>query len=366
MVVPLKDQLKKKNKDVAGTSDLIGKIRSDRNSNGISSDEKNVSNRGSGEDVGALVGNVLKPSVSPPKSGLTDSDWTELLSVPSQATSASRSNGISGIRGVRKDGRKKGVSGTNLSGLEVKRNQKGQNIGVRASPKSSVLLVNKVNGGNVGGKISDGEESKVAEGRDSRVKSGSAEGRELNGEEKSPSLLGMDKNEADEERTSVSESLGDKNSIVGRVGDGVSDLKIGKGDDHSRDGSSFGGIDKQNVGPRRSFSMKKGSSSLTPSSLSDGGSASETDSTSTSDSEIEREKEERRMRKAQILAEKAAAKALEAIKERENMVARLEGEKESLEKILEERANQQAQEVTLLFPICRTYVCSNNCSLSII
>ncbi|KAF7124563.1 hypothetical protein RHSIM_Rhsim12G0138900 [Rhododendron simsii] len=345
-VVPLKDQLKKKNKDVAETSDLIGKIRSDRNSNETS----NGSKRGSGEDVGALVVNVVKPSVSPPKSGLTDSDWTELLSVPSQATSASRSNGVSGIRGIRKDGRRKGVSGSNLSGLEVKRNQKGQNTGLRASPKSGVLLVNKVNGG----RISDGEESKVADRmqRNSRVKSGSednyAEGRELDGKERSPSLVGMEKNEANEERNSVSETLADKDSLVGRVGDGVSDLKIGKGDDHSRVRSSFGGIDKKTVGPRSHSSMKKGSSTFTPSSLSDGGSASETDSTSSSDSEIEREKEERRRRKAQILAEKAAAKALEAIKERENMVARLEGEKQSLEKILEERANQQAQEASEL------------------
>lgn len=353
MVVPLKDQLKKKNKDVAETSDLIGKIQSDRNSNETS----NGSNRGSGEDVGALVVNVVKPSVSPPKSGLTDSDWTELLSVPSQATSASRSNGVSGIRGVRKDGRRKGVSGSNLSGLEVKRNQKGQNTGLRASPKSGVPLVNKVNGG----KISDGEESKVADTvqRNSRVKSGSednyAEGRELDGKERSPSLVGMEKNEANEERNSVSETLADKDSLVGRVGDGVSNLKIGKGDDHRRVRSSFGGIDKPTVGPRSHSSMKKGSSTFTPSSLSDGGSASETDSTSTSDSEIEREKEERRRRKAQILAEKAAAKALEAIKERENMVARLEGEKQSLEKILEERANQQAQEVILPFLLLPSY-----------
>ncbi|XP_058195650.1 golgin candidate 2 [Rhododendron vialii] len=188
--------------------------------------------------------------------------------------------------------------------------------------------------------------------RNSRVKSGSednyAEGRELDGKERSPSLVGMEKNEANEERNSVSETLADKDSLVGRVGDGVSDLKIGKGDDHSRVRSSFGEIDKPTVGPRSHSSKKKGSSTFTPSSLSDGGSASETDSTSTSDSEIEREKEERRRRKAQILAEKAAAKALEAIKERENMVARLEGEKQSLEKILEERANQQAQEASEL------------------
>ena len=77
-----------------------------------------------------------------------------------------------------------------------------------------------------------------------------------------------------------------------------------------------------------------------------GSSDSDTDSGSTSDSESEHEREERRKRRERILAEKAAAKAINAIKERENMVAKLEGEKETLEKILEERAKEQAQEVT--------------------
>ena len=80
---------------------------------------------------------------------------------------------------------------------------------------------------------------------------------------------------------------------------------------------------------------------------SDGISDSDTDSGSTSDSESEHEREERRKRRERILAEKVAAKAINAIKERENIVAKLEGEKESLEKILEERAKQQAQEVTI-------------------
>lgn len=356
VVVPLKDQLKKKKSDVKETSDLIGKIRSDFNSNGnyeTSGSSTNGRTRESSEDVGTLVVNE-KPSVSPSKPGLTDSDWTELLSVPSPATSVNRSNGVSGIRGVRKDGRRKGLSGTNLSGLEVKRSQKGQNSGLRASPKSSIPLVNKRNGGNVGGKIPDREESKVTDTMqgNSRLELGSednyAEGRELDGKEMSPSLVGVDKNEANGERNSVSETHGAKDSSVGTVGDGVSDFKMGKGADQSRLKSSFGGIDKPTVGARSSVSTKKGSSSLTPSSLSNGVSDSETDSTSTSDSESEREKEERRRRRAQILAEKAAAKALEAIKERENMVARLEGEKQSLEKILEERANQQAQEASEL------------------
>ncbi|XP_038704921.1 golgin candidate 2-like [Tripterygium wilfordii] len=85
------------------------------------------------------------------------------------------------------------------------------------------------------------------------------------------------------------------------------------------------------------------------SSIIDEGSDFDTDSGfgSTSDSESERGREQRRMWREKILAEKAAGKAVQAIKEREDMVARLEGEKQSLEKILEERSKQQAQEVIL-------------------
>uniref|UniRef100_A0A803N5Y5 Uncharacterized protein n=1 Tax=Chenopodium quinoa TaxID=63459 RepID=A0A803N5Y5_CHEQI len=75
---------------------------------------------------------------------------------------------------------------------------------------------------------------------------------------------------------------------------------------------------------------------------------SDSDSCSTSDSGAEQEREERMERRRQILAAKAAAKASEAIKEQENIVARLEGEKQSLEKILEEQANQAAQEASEL------------------
>ena len=88
---------------------------------------------------------------------------------------------------------------------------------------------------------------------------------------------------------------------------------------------------------------------------SNGSSVSDTDSGSSSDSESEREKEERRKKRERVLAEKAAAKAISAIKERENMVAKLEGENQSLEKILEERAKHQEQEVTVLRTVL--YVC---------
>lgn len=74
-----------------------------------------------------------------------------------------------------------------------------------------------------------------------------------------------------------------------------------------------------------------------------------TESSSGSDSEEEtRRAEERRKRREHILAEKAARAAADAIKEKENIVARLEGEKQSLEKIIEERERQQAKEASEL------------------
>lgn len=82
---------------------------------------------------------------------------------------------------------------------------------------------------------------------------------------------------------------------------------------------------------------------------SSGSSSGSEDSSSGSDSEEERlRREERRKRRERAVAEKAAAAAVRAIKEREDAVARLEGEKQSLEKILEERAKQQALEASEL------------------
>lgn len=79
------------------------------------------------------------------------------------------------------------------------------------------------------------------------------------------------------------------------------------------------------------------------------GSDVESDSGSTSDSEEEnRRREEMRKRREQMIMKKAAAAAAMAIKEREDVVAKLEGEKLSLEKILEDRERKQAEEATEL------------------
>ncbi|XP_059641834.1 golgin candidate 2 [Cornus florida] len=388
-VVPLKDQLKKKTEK---TSDLIGKLHNDHNSNV----NKNNSHNPSKEIVASVN---FKPS-SKPKPGLSDSDWTELLSAPSQTTppTTNRGNGVSGIRSLRKDGRRPGGSGSNLLALEAKRNHKTQNSILKSSPKSDVALQNKINSGGLGGRPSDGEDSRLSDsmGRTSSVelqsngkhsegrgldqkdeianiveehKNEAVEGTNVVEEHKNEAVEGTNvveeyKNEAVEGTNGVSDTLGEggdlqstdrspgaiphstykklPSEMVPVTVDEGSYLRIGANDD-ANSPNSTGGINEYSAGPRSSASLKRGSPSV-----SDGGSASETDSASTSDSESERDREERRRRRDLILAEKAAAKAVEAIRERENMVARLEGEKQSLEKILEERAKQQAQEASEL------------------
>uniref|UniRef100_A0A5B7B563 Putative golgin candidate 2 n=1 Tax=Davidia involucrata TaxID=16924 RepID=A0A5B7B563_DAVIN len=358
-VVPLKDQLKKKTPE---TNDFNGKLRSDRQNLNVVSNKNNSNNRDRDKEVATSVD--FKPS-SNPKSSLTDSDWTELLSAPNQPTppAVNRTNGVSGVRGLRKDIRRQGTSGSNLSALEAKRNQKTQNSVLKPSPKSNIASENKVNGGGLGARQSDGEDSRFLDSMhgNSSVELGSDR---KSSEGAGANLVVEHKNEANEERNVVLDTLGDggqlhsvdrsmdavlqstdKNQlseILLATVDGGSDLKMGMNDDPNRF-SNIGRTKEYNACPRKSDSLKRGSPSA-----SDGGSDSEMDSASTSDSESEHEREERRRRREQLLAEKAVAKAVEAIKERENMVARLEGEKQSLEKILEERAKQQAQEASEL------------------
>lgn len=73
-------------------------------------------------------------------------------------------------------------------------------------------------------------------------------------------------------------------------------------------------------------------------------SESESDSDSSYDSEEEKRKiEERRKRREEKLAQLAA----KAIREKEELVARMEGEKRSLERVLQEREREQDQQVLL-------------------
>jgi len=334
--VSLKDQLKKKPLE---SSDYGGKLRSDPNFNG-------------------LKVTASAPKLSP-KSGptLTDDDWTELLSAPAltqstaSASGSNHGNGLPAPRVLsRNSSRKlKGLSSAS-SVSDVRKNARSGNIGPRSFQKSDYAKEHKL-----GGKASDdGKESisSTSTGRNSAVES-ETDGKwgkepKYSDKDSSEKLLIEEKgNEENEHRfnyrdISPPESLQEVDQTLPAetaLGiDKVQEPKIVVDFDGSQLRSA---IKERHELNSISDDLKRGSPMA-----SEGTSDSDTDSGSTYDSESEHEREERRKRRERILAEKAAAKAINAIKERENMVAKLEGEKESLEKILEERAKEQAQEVT--------------------
>lgn len=341
--MPLKDQLKKKTLD---NNDYNVKLRSDPNFTTPNTRNKEISS---------------SPKPSPkPKSTLTDGDWTELLSTPNQSPNSgvNRSNGGTANRGLRKkDGKRQGSSGSNLLAPEVKRNQKSNNGVLKSGQRLGEE--SKLNG-----KVGDGEDSCSSDsvGRSSSVdlqRDGRyLEGRESDRNEAGVKLVRKPKSEGNEEDGGNFESkeipfenysrLSHKIqpmemiSVLGKA-DGVSNVKTEVDNVEGRLTSNIRGKHETFAALRSSVSdeLKRGSSSTTH-----GSSDSDSDSGSSSDSESEREREEKKRRMEKILAEKVAARAVEAIKERENRVARLEGEKQSLEKIFEERAKQQAREVT--------------------
>lgn len=319
--VSLRDQLKKK---TSNGNDNLGKLGSDNSVNygeiRSSSDELISDNKLIvGKDV------VKKPNLNL-KSTLNDSDWTELLNTPKQpfATKAHRPNG------ARKDGGKAGIVG-----LKGKGN--GRTVGktVRVEGYGSAEKGNRVVR-SVGGDSSMGSERKIVE--ESELTEGNEElkyEKDTMGGGDGDGLLGHGKSMVKAESPFVGSS-GGVPAVESDEGKSAvyDDEKIGRG----TSGMNFrdDGIANKVIGGLKSAS--------------DSGSDHESDSdlSSTSDSGVEQEREERMQRRRQILAAKAAAKALEAIKEQENVVARLEGEKQSLEKILEEQANQAAQEASEL------------------
>lgn len=339
--MPLKDQLKKRTQE---SYDFHGKLRSDPNVNVLNS-----------QDGDKEVTTPSKPLPSP-GSNLTDSDWTELLSAPNQATPSgtNRTNGTSGIRALRKDGRRQANSGLNLSGLEAKRNSRSNDSALKPHRRSDVGPGNRENAGALGRKLSNEKEL----GRSASV--GRSSSAELQNdvkcvEAKESGLVLKVRDDANTERSGVKDivedgrgniSKGDpvdenhisETKLVAERGDRIPDPNMAVNDEHKS-------LGKSNYGFRSSVSLELKRTSSASDEMSD----SDSDSASSSDSESERIREERSRRRKQILEEKQAAKAVAAIKERENMVARLEGEKQSLEKILEERAKQQAQEVIPYF-----------------
>lgn len=353
----MKDQLKKK---PLQDNDFIGKSKSDRhyNSNVInqSYSVSNNNNKSREKESGGLLGNSNSKS-SPPRN-LTDSDWTELLSVPSKSGDSVGNRGSNGVLGApreRRDGKRQGGLGMrqNVVALDGKRVQKGKSRVLRSERKSDVELENKVNGGGVesldgrGSDVGDGSRTSSSSGesliRESRMNEGNVGTGYLDRKDLNANLIRESKNEDVKLQNDALGGAANEAQLQSRDDsasiDAKLELKNRTGDDE-RLMSATRLVDRPGVSSRVSDSTKR-----SPLSRSNEESDSETDSGSSSGSESELEREEKRKRRQQILAEKAAAKAIEAIKERENNVARLEGEKQSLEKILEDRAKQQVLEV---------------------
>lgn len=316
--VPLKDQFKKKKKNKLPTdnNDYNGKLRSD--------------------PLKTTTATALPKSSNPHT--ITDGDWTQLLSSPSA------SNAVPAPRILRQNSSKLKT----LSVSDIKRNHKTAN-----TSSTSLQRLDSLKGENFSGKSSD-------DGKESTSSSASTDRQSnVESETDAKSTRGQE---------SVSNNTSDKPVVETKVDHGhplnSPELLL----EEDRKAIPVRGVDKVREakfpvdvgsqlktvikGRRQLNSMSANSTSNDlkrgSSMASDGSSDSDTDSGSTSDSESEHEREERRKKRERILAERAAAKAINVIKEKENIVAKLEGEKESLEKILEERAKQQAQEASQL------------------
>ncbi|KAK4362046.1 hypothetical protein RND71_017287 [Anisodus tanguticus] len=356
---PLKDQFKKKSFE---TNDLIQKSKIDRNSTSISLDKNNSFDRNNSYKINK---EAVTPVDSSPKSctnALTDNDWTELLSAPSSNANTgadSSSNGVGSVRSGRNDGRKQNRlgSGTNFPAMGGKRSQKPQKV-VKSVKGSNIHSENEVDGNRLEKRASNvGYTMPVTSNVELKI-DGEGLGRgDRHRKHENVKPLGGNKDEENEVKNEGLEVVTgvEKSPVNSRSGDKSLGIVLGSStldkeldiknqlDDNQRIRPVKAMVDRPKMDSPSSTSLKMSSSSP-----SNAESDSETDSTSSSDSESEREREERRRIRQQILAEKAAAKAMEAIKERENKVAKLEGEKQSLEKILEERAKQQVQEASEL------------------
>nr|GMD05713.1 golgin candidate 2 [Ipomoea batatas] len=302
---PLKDQLKKKTPE---NKDFAGKLRDDRKLNAVSSENsKNygVSSYKKEKEV------VTPASLSPKPPGtntstLTDTDWTELLSVPNKsptlgtARSARISNRAGGVRGLKKDSRIQGSlgSGSSLLPLDGKKSQKSHNNVPKSSREPDGQLGNKGNYSARDGRLTDGV----------NVSAGSSSA-ELKSDGDSSE---RDHSDGRDEASGRLHGNNDEKSIaMDQHVDVIKDGDVGweKGAPIGMESATINGQLDLKMQTNDNQRFKNGHT---------------------------------------ILAEKAAAKAIEAIREREDMVAKLEGEKQSLEKILEVRAKQQAQEASEL------------------
>ncbi|XP_058732426.1 golgin candidate 2 [Vicia villosa] len=342
-VVPLKDQLKNQlKKKTPENNDYNGKLRSDPNFSVL---KKTTS--------------PIVPKHSPNSSPtITDGDWTELLSSPTQPTASAsggnHGNGVPAARFLRQNSRKQ--KGSPVS--DVKRSHKSGSSGSR-----TLQRLDSVKGAKLSGKASDDGKESTSPGSSDRQSNVESETDGTRGQEyvsnsspDKPTTKVNNKEKEDREQQfnyrdfSSPESLreDDKNTAAEAIPvRGVDKVRAAKipVDVGSRLKNVIKGRRELNSASDNltSSDLKRGSSMVSGES-----SDSDTESGSTSDSESEHEREERRKKRERILAERAAANAMIAIKEKENIVAKLEGEKQSLEKILEERANQQAQEASQL------------------
>ncbi|MED6109170.1 hypothetical protein PIB30_031172 [Stylosanthes scabra] len=335
----LKDQLKKK---PAENNDYHGKLRSDHN---LSKPAPLTAAKPSS-----------KPNPNPP---LTDGDWTELLSSPTQPTApgSSHGNGVPVARSLTKNNRKHKSLSSGFLVSDVKRNLKSAN-----GTSSSLQRLDSAKLVKPSGKASDDGKEPTSSGSSDRHSSVESETdnkwmrqQEYPSSKDSANKVVVETDDKENEQNyhgfnyrglSQPQSSQADDKVDAETIPEVDQVKIAGDVAHAQLTSAIQGRDglQAVLGHPTSDRLQRGSSMASA----DGSSDSDTDSDSTSDSESEHEREERRKKRERILAEKAAAKAMNTIKELENMVAKLEGEKQSLEKILEERAKQQAQEASQL------------------
>ncbi|KAK4744168.1 hypothetical protein SAY87_010480 [Trapa incisa] len=348
--VPLKDQLKKKTQE---TFDYGARLSTDSSSSKVSTRD----------------GYTETPSTSGSpshKSAVNDGDWTELLGYSNEITSPSSANKINGTtvtQATKNNSRRSGNAGSNHLGPDLKRNQKSNSNKVsRSSFRSSNSKDGKVNGNQKTGKDTDLSDS----GRVNLKDAGSDDHGKLLKHESSYKddikrrfmhPLTHEENVEDGWQLNLKQ-LDDFSEPAVNVGTEEIDLAKGHNDGsfksrrpHNDNNNELKGNGRRGDKPDTFIKEDISPEIKAIPSVSDVGSESETESGATSDSDSEDERqrrEQRRRRKEKIFAEKIAAKAVESIRERENMIARLEGEKQSLEKIIEERAKQQVEEASEL------------------
>ncbi|KAG9458001.1 hypothetical protein H6P81_002509 [Aristolochia fimbriata] len=268
-------------------------------------------------------------------SNVADSDWTELLSTSGPISPSHRPSKIITLR-TQNDLRKGGIA--NLTSPRRGKRSYGGKRSDFGSEKKVVAPPRLTKRNSPAEEVSDGSDSvqKKPDEVGATLENGDSHSLE---QKEGPNVNVVDEAEAKNKLDTYHEKsspvaiefLSQDSEAVSNTVDALIGLKR---EEEGKVGKSG------NVGARHTELSISGS---------DERSDSESGSGSSSDSENEKERrEKRRKRREQILAEERAAKAAEAIRERENIVARLEGEKQSLEKILDERAKQQAQEAAKL------------------